>query len=47
MVSLGESSRTGAGVVLAAGLVYVEYANGVLMTVDCSWSKPLAYPMTR
>jgi 1,5-anhydro-D-fructose reductase (1,5-anhydro-D-mannitol-forming) len=27
-----------------AGLVSVEYQNGVVMTVDCSWSKPDAYP---
>ncbi|NED96598.1 Gfo/Idh/MocA family oxidoreductase [Phytoactinopolyspora alkaliphila] len=27
-----------------AGLVSVEYENGVVMTVDCSWSKPDTYP---
>lgn len=27
-----------------AGLVSIEYANGVLATIDCSWSKPDSYP---
>lgn len=26
------------------GLVSIEYANGVIATIDCSWSKPDAYP---
>ena len=26
------------------GLVSIEYANGVIATVDCSWSKPDSYP---
>lgn len=26
------------------GMVSVEYANGVIATVDCSWSKPDSYP---
>ncbi len=26
------------------GLVSVEYANGVIATIDCSWSKPASYP---
>lgn len=27
-----------------SGLVSVEYANGVIATIDCSWSKPASYP---
>lgn len=27
-----------------AGLVSVRYANGLLLTIDCSWSKPADYP---
>jgi predicted dehydrogenase len=27
-----------------AGLVSVEFANGVIATIDCSWSKPDSYP---
>lgn len=26
------------------GLVMITFANGVFATIDCSWSKPLAYP---
>lgn len=26
------------------GLVSIEYANGVIATIDCSWSKPDSYP---
>ncbi|HLI01601.1 MAG TPA: Gfo/Idh/MocA family oxidoreductase [Acidimicrobiales bacterium] len=27
-----------------AGLVTVRYANGVIVTIDCSWSQPLSHP---
>lgn len=27
-----------------AGLVSIEYANGVIASIDCSWSKPDSYP---
>jgi predicted dehydrogenase len=27
-----------------SGLVSIEYGNGVIVTIDCSWSKPDSYP---
>lgn len=34
----------GAGDVETSGLVFVTYADGLVATIDCSWSEPIGYP---